>query len=198
MNKGISYKIGFVIVMLLIIFSIVSNVSLFFLKDVDKTTKYGAIPTLFCCGAALYYAICGFKKDTARAYVLYMFFLGIALLRNCIRAYEVLNLKNQYETSSFGKYFGIGILGASAIFVFILAISKDLGKIKSLILISLSLLAQLFIFVRSIFEYSSNGIISSIQLNADVVRAAGLLIVNLVGLALVLEKYADKKRRGSK
>lgn len=184
MEKSFKFKAAYAVALLLIALVIVSNIAIVFISGVQTITKVGCIPSLLCCASALYYALKGFGKNAAESFTAYMFFLAFTILHNCfVSAYKLSG------TAAFGTTF----LAIAFACIFALFLAKDLGKKKSLWLISIALAVQLFILLVAVFMRSGNN-----QYTADLFRALGVWHLNLLGLVLVIQKYADKAARGTK
>lgn len=189
MEKKFFRTTAYVIVLLLVLLSAAANAVILFLPGVETVARLGCIPALLCCTFGLYYALRGFKKNAAAAYSVYLFFLGIVILHNCfVSSY----------TRSGNAAFGTVFLAVAFACVFTLLVAKDLGRKKSLWLISVSLAVQWIVFLIPTVLRADALSGGDLQYAADVFRTLGAVWMNLLGLALVVQKYADKAERGTK
>lgn len=135
-----------------------------------------SIVELYVLFSAAFYWLYGYKKDTAKFYNLFIY------------AYAIVILFRVYTSAGFGSV--PSAICATIAFggTCILAVSKDLGKKKTLTIGFIVLVAMAVILVR--------GIVRGALLGATIGRAAETVDAILLNL-MILAKYEDKAERGT-
>lgn len=153
---------------------------------VDKILNFAFIIGL---ASAFYYVLVGYKKDVSKYYKLFMIIYALASLWNALSTYFY-SLSSPIQLTGIIKFVCLGLPLISALFIFILAFVKDLGKKKSLIFAIINFIA--------VFSVTLLGIIMLNNTTQYYGVHIGNVCLALIALLLVIGKYVDKDSRGAK
>ena len=168
---------------LMIICSLVCIVgTVYSMVYVESLSGFAAVIWVISCvlviielGLALVYSLAGYKKDSARYF--HWFGIGFALIGmvSCLMGEALVVMV--FQLISFGC-------------ACILAVAKDLGKVKSYVLVGVTVLCSLVLLVIKIFVFGT-----TIEKCGPIV---GVLIITIIYGIMVMAKYMDKDSRGTK
>ena len=187
-NKRPINPIAVAINLIAIVFCMVGSIFTLAAQDANGFMKLTAVFGLIALISALVYVFLGYKKSAADFFKGFMYIYMLSTFTNILNT--AMAELTDFQSAS-------GIVFSSAIFglLLILAIGRDMGKVKSFILCGIVIAISLAVLLGSLGTMPLSG---SLLNRLFAWRALTDVILAATTGLMVYAKYADKTARGTK
>ena len=179
-------KTFIVIGAILSIVALVMNFAKLILLQLSLLSTVSTIAAVVALVFALLYALKGYRKTAAKDYKIYLAVIFFSTIVNFITDIW-LTLENPIYN---GSYVSTVCLFIDCVVLFLLLVSKNFGKTKSLIVVWIFTIERLFIVGRVLTIYSA--------VPSYIIGSICREVIAIITLLFVYEKYIDKAERGAK